>query len=48
MSKRRPALAADQLAFTFDAPAPARLEADLAGLDLRAEDVRQVSGALIA
>lgn len=33
MSKRTPALHADQLAFTFDAPSPARHDADLAGLD---------------
>lgn len=33
MSKRRPALHREQLAFTFEAPLPARGEADLAGLD---------------
>lgn len=31
--KRRPALLADQLAFTFEAPSPARLDAGLAGLE---------------
>lgn len=31
--KRRPSFTADQLIFTFDAPAPAREEASLAGLD---------------
>lgn len=33
MNKRRPSLDASQLGFTFDPPAPARRDADLAGLD---------------
>lgn len=33
MAKRRSSLDASQLGFTFDPPAPARREADLAGLD---------------
>lgn len=33
MPKRRPSLNPDQLGFTFDAPQPARRDADLAGLD---------------
>ena len=33
MSKRQPSLDPRQLGFTFDAPIPARREADLAGLD---------------
>lgn len=33
MGKRRPSLDPNQLGFTFEAPQPARREADLAGLD---------------